>query len=112
MESIDTSSHYSESAFWNKLQDNSKSIGCTLIEKVLTLFYLIQDDSVSAVSKGLIIGALGYFILPLDVIPDVIPVIGYSDDLVVISAVLIQLESRITPAILKQVQKAMPNFCR
>lgn len=40
---------------------------------VFTLYYMLQDDKVSLQHKTYIVGALGYFILPIDLIPDGIP---------------------------------------
>lgn len=104
--------HYSSGAFWSKVGSSSSAMGCVLIEKALTLYYLLTKGDVSVATKVLIIGALGYLISPIDVIPDVIPIIGYSDDLAVISALLLSLDSRVTPKIKKQVQRSMPAFCQ
>ncbi|MCY3734572.1 MAG: YkvA family protein, partial [Chloroflexi bacterium] len=50
--------------------------------------YCLQDRDTPQWEKATIVGALGYFIFPADGIPDAIPVIGFSDDLVVITAAL------------------------
>ncbi len=54
--------------------------GRKTILTALTLFYCLQDRDTPRWAKGVIIGALGYLILPMDLIPDVIPGIGYADD--------------------------------
>ena len=46
----------------------------------LTLFYCLQDRDTPTWAKGVIVGALGYLILPTDMIPDMIPGVGYGDD--------------------------------
>ena len=46
----------------------------------LTLFYCLQDHDTPTWAKGVIVGALGYLILPVDMVPDLIPGIGYGDD--------------------------------
>ncbi len=56
------------------------------------MYALLLNDQVSAAVKLLIISALGYFICPVDVIPDFLPVVGFSNDLSVIVALLTQLE--------------------
>lgn len=72
--------HYSEPKLWDKIKNFAKSAGKEVIYNVLLLYYALQSDQVSAKEKAVIIGALGYFILPIDLIPDVTPVAGYFDD--------------------------------
>ncbi|WP_434361118.1 YkvA family protein [Parasalinivibrio latis] len=77
---------YTESGFWNKCRKYAKSIGRETLEKVLTLYYALQSDKLSAKQKGIIYGALAYLISPIDAIPDLTPLLGYTDDLGIISA--------------------------
>ena len=51
-----------------------------VIYLALLLFYTLDSDSLSFKDKITIYGALGYFILPIDLMPDSIPIIGLSDD--------------------------------
>jgi uncharacterized membrane protein YkvA (DUF1232 family) len=46
----------------------------------LILFYCLQDRDTPTWAKGVIIGALGYLVLPMDMIPDLLPGAGYGDD--------------------------------
>ena len=50
----------------------------------LILYYLMQSDKVSLKDKAIIIGALGYLISPIDVVPDAIPIAGLADALAVL----------------------------
>jgi len=59
-----------------------------VIEKALWLYYAAQSDQTPTWAKTVIYGALGYFILPIDIIPDITPVIGYVDDFGALSAVI------------------------
>ena len=74
-------SDYSNDSFWEKCKSVLKSAGCEVIEKALWLYFVAQKESVPASVKATIYGALAYFILPLDAIPDITPLIGFSDDL-------------------------------
>ena len=55
----------------------------------LPIFYTLQKSTTPPIAKSIIIGGLGYFILPIDIIPDFIPVVGFSDDLTALISVLI-----------------------
>lgn len=73
--------NYSEKSFWQKLKDYAKTAGREVVEKALLLFYAAQRPEVPVWAKTVVYGALGYFILPADAIPDLTPLVGYSDDL-------------------------------
>lgn|SRR5574344_1449761 len=75
-------SEYSEKKFWDKVVGVAKKAGAKVIYLALLLYYVLSDQNVSKYDKAKIYGALGYFILPVDLIPDFIPVVGYSDDLI------------------------------
>jgi uncharacterized membrane protein YkvA (DUF1232 family) len=71
---------YSESSFFDKIKNTVKSAGLTLIYKALQLYYVTENPNCPKKIKAAIFAALGYFIMPLDVIPDFTPMVGYSDD--------------------------------
>lgn len=79
---------YSEENFWKKVKKYAKVAGSEVIDKALRLYYAMMDKDTPAWAKSIIVGALAYFILPLDAIPDLIPVAGYADDLGAIAAAL------------------------
>ncbi|MDL4842372.1 YkvA family protein [Aquibacillus sp. LR5S19] len=83
--------HYSDDRYWNKIQKFSKKAGSTVVYAVLILYYTLQKPEIPLKVKITIAGALGYFILPLDLIPDVALGVGFVDDLAVITAALFQV---------------------
>ncbi len=97
------SKEYSEDSFWEKVKKYALKAGKEVIEKALTGYYCLQDKDTPAWAKGVLIGALGYFIMPLDAIPDAIPVVGYADDLGVLVAALAAVAAHIKK---EHVQKA------
>lgn len=72
---------FSENSFFDKIINTAKKAGIAVVYAGLVLFYTFKKTSTPAWAKTTIIGALGYFISPLDVIPDIIPAAGFSDDL-------------------------------
>ncbi len=73
--------HYTEKSLLQKLQRVALTAGRELIEKVLVLYHAARDPRTPAWAKAVIYSNLGYFILPADAIPDLIPGVGYADDL-------------------------------
>jgi uncharacterized membrane protein YkvA (DUF1232 family) len=83
--------HFSEEKFWTKVQKFSKRAGTSVVYAVLLLYYTLQKPDVPLKVKATIVGTLGYFILPLDIIPDLAVGVGYADDLCVVIFALIQV---------------------
>ena len=82
------SGKFSANDFVEKISRIAKRAGAKLVYAALLLYYTLQSDKVSTADKAIIIGALGYLISPLDVIPDAIPIAGLTDDLAVVIYVL------------------------
>ena len=79
---------FSQSEFVEKISRIAKRAGSKLVYAALILYYTLQSDRISKTDKAIIIGALGYMISPLDVIPDAIPIAGLTDDFAVLIYVL------------------------
>ena len=79
---------FSPGGFVEKISRIAKRAGVKLVYAALILYYTLESDRVALKDKATIIGALGYLISPLDVVPDAIPIAGLSDDLAVLIYVL------------------------
>lgn len=79
---------FTNGEFIEKISRIAKRAGAKLIYAALILYYTLQSDQISVKDKAIIIGALGYLISPLDVVPDAIPIAGLGDDLAVLIYVL------------------------
>lgn len=82
---------YDEEGFFQKIKKYSKKIGLGVLYKALQLYYVLQRPEVPQSTKMIIYGALGYLISPLDLIPDITPMIGYTDDAMAIALALAQV---------------------
>jgi uncharacterized membrane protein YkvA (DUF1232 family) len=65
---------------FEKLKKYATKAGIKLVYVVLLLYYTLQKDNVPFKAKAIILGALGYFISPIDAVPDFLPILGYTDD--------------------------------
>ena len=92
-------SKFSKNDFVEKISRIAKRAGAKLVYAALILFYTLQSDKISAKDKAIIIGALGYMISPLDVVPDAIPIVGLTDDLAVLLYVLKMVWTDVDPDI-------------
>lgn len=102
---------YSNGGFWAKLARFARAAGREVVEKALWLYYTLQHPATPAWAKRVIVGALAYFILPIDAVPDFIPGIGYSDDLSVLLLAIGAVAMYISPAVKEQArQKAQEWF--
>ncbi|CAP40439.1 YkvA family protein [Bordetella petrii] len=79
---------YSDQRFWRKATRHASAAGRQALEKALWLYYAVQNPGTPKWARRVIYGALGYFVLPLDAIPDLAPLVGYTDDLGVMTAAL------------------------
>lgn len=107
---LDSQKHYSEDGLWDKMKSVFKKAGIKVIYLALVLYYTVNADSTPMSKKGIIYGALGYFILPIDLIPDAIPVVGYSDDLAALVACVAAVSMCITPAIKSQAETKLKEW--
>ena len=102
--------NYSEAGFWQKLNTFARKAGHNLVEKSLQLFYAAESPDTPVWAKGVVMGALAYFISPIDAIPDPIPVIGFTDDLGVLIGAVATIAAHITPKEKKKAAEKMAEW--
>lgn len=102
--------YFSESELFSKIKKVGKSIGATILYPVLLLFNLLKSNEVNLKEKAMIIGTLGYFILPVDLLPDALAGVGYTDDAAALMAVLKALASCINNSIQETSKDQLRNL--
>ncbi len=79
--------------FWPKIRRTAARI--PFAGQLLSVWYAARDPETPTAAKGIMLGALAYFVLPVDAIPDIFAGIGFTDDAAVIAALLATLGANI-----------------
>ncbi|KMT23251.1 YkvA family protein [Clostridium cylindrosporum] len=88
---------YSEDSLFKKIKSVLSKAKVSVVYGALLLFYSLKDPDVPKKAKTTIIGALGYFIVPTDLMADIVPVVGFGDDLTAIISALSIIAIYISP---------------
>lgn len=97
--------HRTKNRFWKKVKKSALNAGRILIEQAFTLYYCLIDKDTPVWVRSTILGALIYFISPVDAIPDVIAGVGYTDDASVIAGAFIAVSAHIKPEHIERAKK-------
>ncbi|MCI0572632.1 MAG: DUF1232 domain-containing protein [Myxococcaceae bacterium] len=95
---------------FQKVTRAARSAGRHVIEKVLWLYYALEAPGTPAWAKSTIIGALAYFVLPVDAVPDFIPGAGYADDAGVLAAAVAVVALHIDAGVRRKAQQKMADL--
>lgn len=80
--------------FWRVLRKVARHI--PFAEDALAAFYCAFDPATSPRVKAILVGAIGYFVMPFDILPDFLPLIGFGDDAAVLAAALAAVQGAVT----------------
>ena len=83
--------YFSGNSLSGKIKNYFKEAGIKVIYSALLLYYAYTRKETPVWARNIILGVLGYFIAPIDALPDLTPLIGYTDDLGVLSFGLVTL---------------------
>lgn len=104
------SAEYTEPGFWSKVRSSAARMGRVGLGHALAMFQALKDADTPARAKAIIVGALGYFVMPLDLIPDLTPIIGFSDDLAVVASAYLAVALHIKPEHRAWAEARMKSF--
>ncbi|MEC0228460.1 YkvA family protein [Paenibacillus alba] len=102
--------YFSTDGFWSKLKKGAKKAGSKVIYSGLLLFYAVESPKTPLRAKVQVYGALGYLILPLDIVPDLLPIIGYVDDLSVLGLALAAVAKSIDDDVKRKAKSKLRDF--
>jgi uncharacterized membrane protein YkvA (DUF1232 family) len=93
--------------FWSKLRRVGGSL--PFAEDLLAAYYCAFDRKTPTQVRVALLGALGYFVLPCDTMPDVLPLVGYTDDAAVLAAAIALVAEHIAPAHREAARRALAD---
>ncbi|MEL7159528.1 MAG: YkvA family protein [Bacteroidota bacterium] len=102
--------YFSESGFWNKLKNYAAAAGVKAVYSALLLFYAYKRKETPAWARRVVLGILGYFILPVDAIPDLGWLVGYTDDIGLLSMGLVMIAGHINEEVREQARTQLAGW--
>ena len=93
--------------FWRTAKKAARQI--PFMEELVAAYYCAMDRNTPLRAKGTLLAALGYFVLPVDVIPDFVLGLGFTDDIAVLTAAITAVGAHITPAHRKAAKLAIAD---
>jgi uncharacterized membrane protein YkvA (DUF1232 family) len=106
----DMSQSFDDTGFWTKAANFAKAAGREVIEKALWLYFAAQRPDTPLWAKTAIYGALAYFVMPFDAIPDIVPLAGYTDDLATLAAALASVAMYVDDDVKKQAETRLSDW--
>ena len=97
-----------QKGFWPKMRRTATRI--PFAKQVVSVYYSARDPETPMAAKGIMLGALAYFVLPIDAIPDIFAGIGFTDDAAVITALIATLGANIKRRHKEQAEAALERL--
>lgn len=100
---------YDRSAIMDKLKKYGRKAGLKVVYGVLILYYASLDKSLPFKDRMMIMAALGYFVMPLDIIPDAL-FGGFVDDMAALTFVLKTVWHNLTPTVFDRARRKLEEW--
>jgi len=101
---------FTENKFWKKIKQFAKTAGAKVIYTGLLLYFAFKQKGTPNWAKHIITGALGYLISPIDALPDLTPLIGYTDDMGVLMFALVTISAYINDEVKQEARGQMVKW--
>lgn len=103
----ETQEEYVERTLWTKIKHTAARV--PFVPDVVAMYYTVRDAKTPFWARATIFAALAYFILPVDTIPDFIPLVGFSDDAGAIAAALAVVSAHMTDEHREKARQALES---
>jgi uncharacterized membrane protein YkvA (DUF1232 family) len=97
-----------QTRFWSVAKRAARRV--PFMDEVVAGYYCALDKKTPMRTRGILLAALAYFVLPADSIPDVFVGIGFTDDIAVLTAALAAVRAHVTPAHRKAAREALADL--
>jgi uncharacterized membrane protein YkvA (DUF1232 family) len=87
---------FDDQGFWSKVTGAVRNAGEAAVTQAFKAYFVAQATTTPTWAKAVLYGALVYFVLPLDAVPDALPVVGFSDDVTALGAALVATQAHAT----------------
>jgi uncharacterized membrane protein YkvA (DUF1232 family) len=101
---------YTEKKLWHKITRFAQKIGVKSVYAALLMFYAYKRKDTPGWAKKIVIGVLGYLISPIDFLPDLSPIIGYTDDLGILSFGLVTIAAFVNEEVRKKARTQLGTW--
>ena len=101
---------FSEKQLWKKIKQFAYQAGIKTVYTALLLFYAYQRKETPRWAKNIVLGTLGYFLAPIDAIPDLSPIIGFTDDIGVLSFGLVTIAAYVDKEVKSKARKKLGKW--
>lgn len=95
---------------WRRLLRHSGDIGQQTVYAVMLMYFAFRRKETPLYARSIILGSLAYFLAWFDAIPDLTPILGYTDDLGVLSFGLVSIAAYINDDVRILARKAVKKI--
>ena len=98
-----------EERFWKKLKRVLTRI--PFAEDLVAAYYCAADKETPGYVRAVLLGAVAYFILPIDMVPDILAGLGFTDDASVLAAAIAAVGRHLQPRHRERARRALDERC-
>jgi uncharacterized membrane protein YkvA (DUF1232 family) len=98
---------FKENKLWRKLNAYARQAGIKVVYAALLLYYAYRRKDTPHWARRVVVGVLGYFLSPIDALPDLTPILGYTDDLGVLAFGLVTIAAYVDAGVKQQAREKL-----